>query len=282
LRIGVTGARGMLARTLIGTLASRGHEVLAWTEDDLDITRAEAVRRTLGDQRPDAVVQCAAYTAVDAAETEETLALRINADGTRHVAEACAEVGALLVYPSTDYVFAGSADRPYRPTDPTAPLSAYGRTKLAGEHAARAAGATAVVRTSWLYGAGGRHFVETITRMAGERDHLEVVDDQVGRPTWTGSLAVVIAELVERGVTGTFHATDGGEPVSWHGFARAILEEQGIRTPVEPVDSTRFPRPARRPAYSVLDCSETEAAIGRPLPHWRDALRRYLAGASTP
>jgi dTDP-4-dehydrorhamnose reductase len=226
---------------------------------------------------PDAVFQCAAYTAVDAAEENEAAAMRVNAESVAFAAGACHKIGAALVYPSTDYVFSGVSNRPYRPGDPTGPLNAYGRSKLAGEVAARRAGRWLVVRTSWLYGQGGPNFVDTIRQLAGERERLEVVDDQVGRPTWTGTLAKAMVELVMRRAEGVLHVTDQGEPVSWHGLARAILERTGERAEVVPVPSSRFPRPARRPSYSVLDCSGAERLLGEALPEWRGVLVGYLA-----
>ncbi|HET8655028.1 MAG TPA: dTDP-4-dehydrorhamnose reductase [Longimicrobiaceae bacterium] len=276
MRIVVTGAGGMLAADLTPELERRGHEVRALTRAEMDVTDAAAARRVLVDSRPDAVIQCAAYTAVDDAEADEAGAFRVNADATRNVASACHEIGALFVYPSTDYVFAGGAGRPYRPEDTTAPLNAYGRSKRAGEEAARAARRALVVRTSWLYGAGGRNFVDMMLQLARERDRIEVVDDQVGRPTWTGSLARALAELTERGAEGVLHVTDAGEPVSWCGFAREILAGAFATVDVVAVPSSRFPRPAARPRYSVLDCSTAERVLGRALPPWRESLARYL------
>ncbi len=276
MRVLVTGAGGMLARALVAELRARGHTALPATRAELDVTDAAATRERLLRDAPDAVVQCAAFTAVDAAEGDEEQAFLVNALGTENVARACAEAGAHLVYPSTDYVFDGRGTEPYPVDAPLAPVNAYGRSKAAGEAAARRAGRWTVVRTSWLYGAGGRNFVDTITLRARERDELQVVDDQVGRPTWTGSLSTTLAELVERTATGIFHATGGGEPVSWYGFAQQVLAAQAIPTRLRPVPSDTFQAPAPRPAYSVLDCSRTEAVVGIPAPHWRDSLRRYL------
>lgn len=276
MRVLVTGAGGMLARAVVRELEERGHRVVATDRAGLDVTDEGAVRGRILGEHPDAVVQCAAYTAVDRAEVEEELARRVNALATRHVARACDDVGALLVYPSTDYVFSGEARKPYLPDDPPAPVNAYGRSKVAGEAAAREARRALVVRTSWLYGEGGPNFVDTITRLARERGTLEVVDDQVGRPTWSGSLARTMSELMERGLEGIFHASDAGAPVTWCGFAREVVARQGLAARIVPVSSSRFPRPAPRPGWSVLDCSETERRLGRPLPGWSDTLQRYL------
>lgn len=278
MKVLITGAGGMLAQALVPALRARGHEVVALNRAALDVTDERAVAATLDAERPSVVIQCAAFTAVDAAEAEEPRARLVNATGTLHVARSCQRIGARLVYPSTDYVFAGTGRQPYRPDDSPDPVNAYGRTKLEGEQAALEAEGALVVRTSWLYGSGGPNFVDTITRLARERDRLEVVDDQQGRPTWTNSLAVTLAELLEQDAVGIFHATDGGEPVSWFGLARAVLEMRSRQTPVHPTSSKLLSRPAARPAYSVLDCSATEELIGRRLPRWKDMLARYLTG----
>jgi dTDP-4-dehydrorhamnose reductase len=278
MRIAVTGSGGMLGQDLLPALATARHDVVALDSAALDVTDTDAVRDRIAHEKPDAVIQCAAYTAVDAAETGgEAEAFRVNAEGARNVARACAEVGALFVYPSTDYVFSAPAERPRRPEDPVAPLNAYGRSKLAGEEAAREAPRHLIVRTSWLYGRGGANFVDTITRLAGERESLDVVDDQVGIPTWTASLARTLAALLRVGAEGVLHATDGGPPVTWYGFAREIARLRGLSVRLVPVPTSGFPRPARRPRYSVLDCSRTESLLGARLPDWRTMLAEYVA-----
>lgn len=276
MRVFVTGANGMLARALIRELERRGHDAVAFGRDALDVTDAAAVERVVRESAPDAVVQCAAYTRVDDAETDEATAYAVNAEGTRNVARACRAVGARLVYPSTDYVFDGRSSTPYRPDHAAAPLNAYGRSKLAGEEAAREAGDWIVARTSWLYGAGGRNFVSTILRRAKEGAPLRVVDDQRGTPTWTGTLAATLAGLLEADAPpGIYHATGRGE-TTWYAFAREALRLAGIEAEIVPVGTEAFPTPARRPRYSVLDCTSTEEVVG-PLPDWRDALRTALA-----
>jgi len=272
----VTGAGGMLAHALVPLLRARGHEVVGLDRDGLDVTDEVAVRARITAERPEVVVQCAAYTAVDRAEEDEAEAVRVNATATRYVAHACDSIGASLVYPSTDYVFSGTATTPYRPDDPPDPVNAYGRSKLAGERATFESERPLVVRTSWLYGDGGANFVATILRVAGEGKPLRVVDDQWGRPTWTGTLAAAIASLTESGAHGVFHVTGGGEPVSWYGFAREIVALSNAGPPPEAVRSGDFPRPARRPVYSVLECSATERRTGEALPDWRESLCRYL------
>jgi dTDP-4-dehydrorhamnose reductase len=181
------------------------------------------------------------------------------------------------VHVSTDYVFDGSGSKPYRPEDPAGPVSVYGKTKRAGELAVTAnCSGFVVVRTAWLYGPHGKNFVATMLRLAGEHSELRVVDDQIGSPTYTGDLAAVLCDLVASGATGTVHATNAGI-CSWHGFACEIIKQAGKNTPVVPVSTAEFPRPAPRPAYSVLDCSRTEEIIGRPIRHWKDGLADYFA-----
>ena len=275
MKILVTGAGGMLARAIVAEAAVRGHAVTALARTDLDVTDAAAVLRTMDDARPDAVIQCAAFTRVDDAETAEDVARLVNADGAREVARAAAAAGARMLYPSTDYVFDGAAAKPYAPDDPTAPLNAYGRTKLAGENAVLAEGGS-VVRTSWLYGAGGPNFVTAILRRARAGEPLRVVDDQHGSPTWTGSLAVVLLTLLEKDApNGVYHATNSGE-TTWFGFAAEALRLAGIEADMTRATTAEFQRRARRPAYSVLDCGATEAIVG-PIPDWRAALATALS-----
>lgn len=276
----------MLARALLQELARRGHDAIPLDRSALDITDAAAVGEAIAGARPDAVIQCAAYTDVDGAEAREEYATEVNALATRTVARACARVGARFVYPSTDYVFDGSGTRPYRPDDPPRPINAYGRSKLLGERAALESDDALVVRTSWLYGAGGRNFVRTMIergrailegRVAGP---LRVVDDQRGSPTWTGALAPVVVDLLEREAPGgVYHATCTGE-TTWYGFATEALRLAGLdEVAVEPVTTEAFPRPAARPRYSVLDVSATEAILGS-LPDWQSALAEAVAGSA--
>jgi dTDP-4-dehydrorhamnose reductase len=261
----------MLARAVQHEFLARGHEVDALDRAALDITDPEAVDAALHALRPNTVIQCAAYTRVDDAEREESEAFRVNAEATQHLARACRAVGARLVYPSTDYVFDGQSTTPYHPTSATNPLGAYGRSKLAGEAAAREAGEYLVVRTSWLFGAGGRNFVSTILERAGRGDELRVVDDQRGSPTWTGSLAWIVAELLERrAAAGIYHATNQGD-TTWYGLAAEALRLAGLAADLSPVTTAEFPRPAPRPLYSALDSSDTIAVVGE-ISGWREAL----------
>jgi dTDP-4-dehydrorhamnose reductase len=254
MRTVVVGAGGML-----------GQEVEAdasFTRAQLDVTDAAAVRDAISPD--DVVVNCAAWTDVDGAEEHEDEALRVNRDGARNVAEAAGTV----VYVSTDYVFDGTKREPYVPSDPVNPLSAYGRTKLAGERAtAQANPRHHIVRTSWLFGPGGANFVETILRLAAERDVLRVVDDQVGKPTFTGHLAPALLELAASEDYGIHHRAGGGQ-CTWFEFASLIVERARADCRVEPCTSDEFPRPAPRPAYSVLG--------GGDLRSWRQGLEDYL------
>lgn len=275
MRAVVTGADGMLAHAVRRTLEERGHEVVALERAELDVTQPRDVEEALQRARPHAVVQCAAYTDVDGAESDEDSATLVNAGAAGFVARACRRVGARFVYPSTDYVFDGSASRPYGPLDEPAPVNAYGRSKLRGEAAAQLAGDWLVVRTSWLYGAGGRNFVASILERARQGERLEVVADQRGAPTWTMDLASAMTTLLERAATpGIYHVTNRGE-ATWHELAAEAVRLAGVNVEVEQTTSAALPRPARRPAYSVLDTSDTERVTG-PLPRWTDALARAL------
>lgn len=275
----VTGARGQLGSDLLRVIADQGGPdavvtVTGLGRVELDVTDPVAVDTAVGDLRPDVVFNAAAYTAVDAAETDEAAALAGNATGPANLARACATHGALMVHVSTDYVFSGQAAEPY-PTDaPTEPATAYGRTKLAGEHAVRElCPRSYLVRTAWVYGQTGGNFVKTMMRLESEREWLDVVDDQRGSPTWSRDLAGGLVSLAGSGAPfGTYHCTNGGD-TTWYGLARAVFEELGADpSRVRPTTSDRFVRPAPRPAYSVLSDAAWRAAGLPPLPHWRDAL----------
>ena len=274
MKILITGGTGMLARAVIARGRAAGHEVVALSSAELDVTDAAAVERTIGKVAPALVVQCAAYTRVDDAETESELAHAINADGTAHVARACNDVGAKFVYPSTDYVFNGSGDAPYRPDHPTAPVNAYGRSKLAGEEAARSAQQHVIVRTSWLYGAGGKNFVSTMIRRARAGDPLRVVNDQRGCPTWTVDLADGLLQLADQAPSGVYHYSNAGV-ATWYDLACRTLELAGIRADLQPTSSDSYKTRAARPAYSVLDCSRSEPFTGR-IRAWDVALAEAL------
>lgn len=273
----VTGAGGMLGQDVLARLAQSGERYVALDRKALDLTDADAVSAALEEHRPAVVVNCAAWTAVDDAETREDEALAINGDGPRNLAEACARTGAVLLHVSTDYVFAGDATAPYAEDAPTAPRSAYGRTKLAGEKAVLATERGYVVRTAWLYGTGGPNFVKTMIKLEGVKDTLDVVDDQRGQPTWSADLAGLLVELGLGALAGTapagvYHGTNSGE-TTWHGFTQEIFRLLGTDPDrVRPTTSEAFVRPAPRPAYSVLGHGRFAEAGIEPLRDWRTAL----------
>lgn len=268
----VTGAGGMLATDLVDELERRGARVRALPKESLDITDAASVARGLAGA--DIVVNCAAYTAVDAAEQDEAAAHRLNAEGAGIVAQACVVADARLIQVSTDYVFAGDATEPYAESHPVAPQGAYGRTKAAGERAVIDAGGDhLIVRTAWLYGAAGPCFPKTIAKAGAERGALEVVDDQIGQPTWTRDLSEFIVSLVEADVpTGIYHGTASGQ-ASWYEFARDVCASAGLGDIVTPVPSSAYPRPAPRPAWSVLGHG-AHLALGLPgIGDWQERWR---------
>jgi dTDP-4-dehydrorhamnose reductase len=263
----VVGASGMLGRDVVAAASAGGAEVTAVGRKMLDVTDAAAARTAVAGH--DVVVNCAAWTAVDAAESKESEAFAVNAVGPANLARAARASGARLVQVSTDYVFEGTAARPYPEDAPVAPRSAYGRTKAAGEWAVRAeTDDHLVVRTAWLYGAGGRCFPKTMARLGAERESLSVVDDQLGQPTWTVDLATLITRLVAAGApSGTYHGTSSGQ-VSWFGFAQAVLRSAGLSTRVDPTTSESFAAPAPRPAYSVLGHDSLRSAGVEPIGDW--------------
>lgn len=274
MRIVVVGAGGMLGQDMVDVLTAREHAVRGTVRADLDVTDAQAVGRALVDA--DAVVNCVAWTAVDDAETHEAEAFAVNAVGPAVLARAAAERGVRLVHISTDYVFDGRHDLPYDEDALPRPRSAYGRTKLAGEWAVQAyAPDHLIVRTAWLYGARGRCFPRTIARAAVERGSLEVVDDQVGQPTWTRDLADLVERLlVAEAPSGTYHGTSAGK-TSWHGFARAVVSSAGLDPEiVTPVTSDGYQRLAPRPAWSVLGHEAFSRAGVEPLGDWAQGWRR--------
>ena len=276
MRILVTGAGGMLGRALVRALTDAGHELDTADRRSLDIADAALVEAAVPGH--DWVLNAAAYTAVDAAESDEPGAFRVNALGPAVLARACHRAGARLLHVSTDYVFGGDATTPYAEDAPLAPRSAYGRGKAAGEWAVRAEAPDAViVRTAWLYGPGGGNFVRTMARLAGERETVRVVDDQRGQPTPTPELARLVADLVSAGVPGgRYHGTCEGEATWWE-LARAVFEELGLDPDrVLPTTSADYPAPAPRPAYSALGHARLDEVGVARLPHWREALARHL------
>jgi len=279
----VAGASGMLGTDLVDVLRSTGDDVIGLGHADLDITSGASVATALDDVRPDVVVNCAAYTAVDAAETDEDAALLLNGTGPDVLSAGIAErPGVRLVQISTDYVFPGDATEPYAEEAPTGPRSAYGRTKLAGELAVQAAlpDRGLIVRTAWLYGEHGSNFVSTMLRLEREKDTVDVVDDQRGQPTWTRDLAAFVHRLIEADApAGAYHGTSSGE-TTWFGLAQEVFRRAGADPGrVRPTTTDRFPRPAPRPSYSVLAHDRSLRAGVRSIEDWRDALDRYLGRA---
>ena len=259
----------MLGRDVVAAAEGAGHEVVALARAELDIADARAVQRAVAAARPDAGVHCAAWTDVDAAEGREDEATRVNGDGAGHLAAAAPYV----VHVSSDYVFDGTAAEPYGEDDATGPTSAYGRSKLAGEEAVARAGAHhAIVRSAWLFGVHGRNFVATMLRLAEDRDVVGVVADQIGCPTFTGHLAPALVDIAERRLAGVLHVAGGGR-CSWHELARATFEEAGLATTALAVTTAEVPRPAPRPAWSVLASTRPDAPS---LPPWREGLTSYL------
>ncbi len=286
-RLVVVGARGQLGTDLVVAARAAGVAVLGVGSRELDVTDQESVQRTLGYVAAGAaevgqravVINAAAYTAVDDAETDRAGAFAVNSDGPANLAVAAERLGLGLIHLSTDYVFPGDGTAPYRPADPTGPRSVYGASKLAGEQRVLQAYPDArVVRTAWVWGASGGNFVKTIARLAATRPTLKVVDDQRGTPSYTVDLAAGLLELAGSAVPGgVLHLTNAGE-TTWFGFARAILEELGADPErVRPTTTAEFPRPAPRPAYSVLSGQEWMAAGLAPLRPWRDALAAGFA-----
>jgi dTDP-4-dehydrorhamnose reductase len=268
MRLLVTGAAGMLGRDVVAAAERAGHDVVALARRDLDIADADAVRAAIADAAPDAVVNCAAWTDVDGAEADEDGATRINGAAAGNVAAAAP----FVVHVSSDYVFDGSATRPYVESDPTGPRSAYGRSKLAGELAVAEAGDQhAIVRSSWLFGVHGKNFVATMLKLAEDRDEVNVVADQIGCPTFTGDLAPALVEVAEQRLAGVLHVAGGGQ-CSWHELAQATFEEAGVSCTANPVTTAEFPRPAPRPAWSVLRSTRSDAPV---LPYWRHGLTSY-------
>jgi dTDP-4-dehydrorhamnose reductase len=280
-RILLTGAAGQIGHDLARRLPALA-EVVAVDRGALDLADRDAVVRAVRDVRPDLIVNAGAYTAVDRAESEPGLARAVNAVAPGLLAEEAKRIGAVLVHYSTDYVFDGTGSAPYREDTPTAPINAYGRSKLEGEQAVAAAGgAWVILRTSWVYATRGRNFLLTMRRLAAEREELRVVDDQLGTPNWSAALAEATLALVDRPAaelaqrTGIYHLTCTGK-TSWFGFARAIFAGAS-RPRLVPITSDEYPTPARRPRYSVLDGSRLASAFGVALPPWTEALGRCLA-----
>ncbi|MFB2704990.1 dTDP-4-dehydrorhamnose reductase [Marinobacter shengliensis] len=279
MRVLITGAGGQLGKCLQDSFKESGHEVIAAGRSELDITNSRSVEGFVLAHEPDVIVNAAAYTAVDKAEAEPDLAFKVNAEAVANLAAAVNKIGAFLIHVSTDYVFDGSSTRPYREIDSVNPMGVYGKSKLAGEREAEKANRYVIVRAAWIFSEYGSNFLKTMVRLAGERDSLAIVNDQIGTPTYAGDLASALRVLAEKPpVNGTYHFS-GGHHCSWYGFAQEIFQACGdlkadFQFPVvNPIPTSEFPTPAKRPAFSVLDGSLLEARVGIREGSWADSLR---------
>ena len=278
-RVLVTGGNGQVGRS-IAELASDARfaalDIAVTDRSTVDITDRAGLNAAFDRLQPDVVINAAAYTSVDAAESDEAAATAVNTDGVASLADLCAAHGARLLHLSTDYVFDGTKDGWYVESDPIAPLGVYGRTKAAGEAAAQACRAHLILRTSWVYAAHGNNFVKTMLRIGAELPELGVVDDQVGCPTSAHDIAEALLHLSSLNVNGTYHLA-GADQASWHEFAEAIFAAAGLTTTANPISAADFPKPAPRPANSRLDSSALADATGVRLPGWRDSLSRVVS-----
>lgn len=275
MKVLVTGVKGQLGHDVIKELEKRGHTAVGVDIDNMDITDQEAVRRVVTQAAPEAVVHCAAYTAVDAAEDHEELCRLVNAKGTEHIVSVCRDLDCKLMYISTDYVFNGQGERPWEPDDEREPLNVYGQTKYEGELAVETLEKYFIVRIAWVFGVNGKNFIKTMLNLGKTRDSLTVVDDQIGSPTYTYDLARLLVDMVETEKYGRYHATNEGL-CSWYEFACEIFKEAGIQVKVSPVSSDMYPARAKRPMNSRMDKSKIRDMGFEPMPSWQDALRRYL------
>jgi dTDP-4-dehydrorhamnose reductase len=276
MRIVVTGAMGQLGQDLVKVLSENQHEVFSFSRDEMDVTCMDTVRKAIHESQPDSIIHTAAYTNVDQAESNEDQAYLVNAYGCRNLAIVAQEVQATLCYISTDYVFDGQGNTPYKEYDQANPLGVYGKSKFAGEELIKSLSSKYfIVRTSWVYGLYGNNFVKTMLRLAQEKEELSVVSDQIGSPTYTVDLAHFLACLIQTEKYGIYHASNTGT-CSWYEFAKAIFEEANIQINVLPVTTKEFPRPAPRPEYSVMDHLAIRANGLEDLRHWRAGLIEFL------
>lgn len=277
MKILITGSKGQLGHDLMNEFDKRGVEYIGVDVAEMDITDAKACRQVITEAKPDAVIHCAAYTAVDAAEDNVELCRKINAEGTKNIAEVCRDLGVKLMYISTDYVFNGEGVRPWEPDDHREPLNIYGLTKYEGEvYIERLVKKYFTVRIAWVFGVNGKNFIKTMLRLGKEKGAVSVVNDQIGSPTYTYDLARLLADMIETEEYGRYHATNEGL-CSWYEFACEIFRQAGMdNVRVTPVDSSQFPARAKRPKNSRMDQSKLVEKGFTPLPTWQDALGRYL------
>ena len=276
MKVLVTGVKGQLGYDVVNELEKRGHTAIGTDVEEMDITDAEKVREVLDAEKPDAVIHCAAYTAVDAAEDNVELCRKINAEGTENIAKACKELGCKLLYVSTDYVFNGEGERPWEPDDEREPLNVYGQTKYEGELAVeKYVEKFFIVRIAWVFGINGKNFIKTMLRLGEDHDELTVVADQIGSPTYTYDLARLLVDMIGSDKYGRYHATNEGL-CSWYDFAVEIFRQAGMDVRVRPVTSEEYPAKAKRPHNSRMDKAKLEENGFERLPDWKDALGRYL------
>ena len=278
MRVLVTGVKGQLGHDVMEELAKRGYEGIGVDVEEMDITDPEKVEQVITESNVDAVVHCAAWTAVDAAEEKEELCRKINAGGTENIAKVCEKLDIKMMYFSTDYVFNGNGTRPWEPDDPYEPLDVYGKTKAEGEEAVIAhVKKYFILRIAWVFGINGHNFVKTMLNLAKTHDKLTVINDQIGTPTYTYDLARLVVDMILTDKYGKYHVTNEGGYISWYDFTRAIFEEAGItNVTVTPVTSEEYGAAAKRPYNSRMDRSKLVKEGFTPLPDWRDALKRYI------
>ena len=277
MKVLVTGVKGQLGYDVVNELTKRGIEAVGVDIQDMDITDAASVEKVIGEVAPDAVIHCAAYTAVDAAEDNVELCRRVNADGTQNIANVCKKLDCKMIYISTDYVFDGEGTRAWEPDDERHPLNVYGQTKYEGELAVQnTLEKYFIVRISWVFGVNGKNFIKTMLNLGKTHDTLTVVDDQIGTPTYTYDLARLLVDMLEKEEYGKYHATNEGGYISWCDFAKEIFRQAGMDVKVIPVSSAEYPAKAKRPSNSRMEKKKLEEHGFIRLPDWKDALGRYL------
>ena len=277
MKVFVTGVKGQLGYDVVNELEKRGHTAIGVDIEDLDITDAAAVDKMITEAAPEAVIHCAAWTAVDAAEDNEEKCRQVNVNGTENIAKVCKKLNCKMMYISTDYIFDGKGTRPWEPDDPvTTPLNVYGQTKYEGELAVRNnVEKFFIVRIAWVFGKG-KNFIKTMLNLGKTHDHLTVVNDQYGTPTYTYDLARLLVDMIETDKYGNYHATNEGSYITWYDFACEIFRQAGIDVDVEPVSSAQYAAKAKRPENSRMNKQKLADNGFELLPDWKDALRRYL------
>ena len=277
MKVLVTGTKGQLGYDVVNELEKRGHTAVAVDIEEMDITDAVSVERVITEAEVEAVIHCAAYTAVDAAEDNVEICRRVNAEGTKNIAKVCKKLDLKMIYISTDYVFDGEGERPWEPDDERHPLNVYGQTKYEGELAVeKYLDKYFIVRIAWVFGVNGKNFIKTMLKLSETHEELNVVDDQVGSPTYTYDLAVLLVDMVESDKYGRYHATNEGL-CTWYEFAKEIFRQAGVEVKVNPVTSDMFPAKAKRPKNSRMSKEKLDANGFHRLPTWQDALERYLS-----